>query len=129
MGDRAGECPADDTPEVLCQRKGGIGRDKLGREVVVGGVRGGVVTVNFLLCAAGAARAGGVEGPGRGEVSVKGANEFEDASEEEKGGGRGGGGGFVAGELGCEVGVSDEGREEANVSVRGDKGGWRIVGG
>lgn len=97
--------------------------------MIVGCVRGGVVTVNFLLCAAGAARTGGVKGPGRGEVSVEGANKFENAFEEKKGRGRGGGGGFVAGELGCEVGVSDEGCEEADVSVGGDKGGRGVVGG
>lgn len=85
--------------------------------------------VDLLLCATGTSGTGGVEGPGRGEVSVERADEFENAPEEEKSSSGGGGDGFIARELGREVWVRDEGGEEANVSVRGDKRSGGIVGG
>lgn len=96
--------------------------------MVVGGIRRGVVAVCFLFCATGAAQAGGVEGPGSGKVGVEGADEFEDALEEEEGGNGGSRGGLVAGELGGEVGMGDEGRDETNVSVWGDKSGGDVLG-
>lgn len=129
MRDGASECPANDAPEVLGQGEGGFGRGKFRREVVVGGVRWGIVAIGFLLCATGAAQAGSVKSPGGGEVSVEGADEFKDAPKKEEGSYWGCGGGLVAGELGREVGVSDESCDEANVGMWGDKSGGGIAGG
>lgn len=129
MRDGTSECPANDAPEVLGQGEGGFCRSKLRCEVVVGGVRWGIVAIGFLLCATGAAQAGGVKGPGGRKVSVEGADEFKDAPEKEESSDWGCRGGLVAGELGREVGVSDESCDEANVGVWGDKSGGGVVGG
>lgn len=73
------------------------------------------------------AGAGRGEGPRGCEVGIEGADEGEDAAEEEEGGYGGSGGRFVFGELGGEIGVGDEGGDEADVRVWGGEGGGGVV--